>query len=199
MRYQLPQPVERLVNALSRLPSIGPRSARRLAYYILKSPEAEVLDLADALKQVREKIKYCRVCASVTDKPVCAICSSDDRDHSTVCVIENPQDVTAIEVSGYNGLYHVLMGSLSPLDGIGPEDLRIDQLIERVRKGGLKEIILALDPNVEGEATAAYLKERLKGFPVKVTQLAYGIPMGGNLEYADGVTLGKALEGRREL
>ena len=198
MRYRLPEPVEVLINALSRLPSIGPRSAQRLAYYIIKSPKEEALRLAEALRDSKEKIGYCRVCANITDKPVCTICESDLRDRETVCVVENPQDIAALEQSGYAGRYHVLMGALSPLDGIGPEDLRIEQLIERIRKGSLKEIILALDPNVEGEATAAYLKDVLAGFPVKVTQLAYGIPMGGNLEYADGVTLGKALEGRRE-
>ena len=199
MRYGLPEPVEKLVNAFSRLPSIGPRSALRLAYYIVKSPSEEAMSLSEALRDAKEKVRYCDVCASVTDLAVCGVCTSEDRDRSTVCVVENPQDVAAVEQSGFNGVYHVLMGALSPLDGIGPEDLRIAQLTGRIKKDGIREVILALDPNVEGEATAVYLREELKGLPVRVTQLAYGIPMGGNLEYADGVTLGKALEGRREV
>ncbi len=197
--YRLPDSVEKLVNALSRLPGIGPKTAQRLAFYIIKSPEDEAFELSRFIQDARESIHYCKTCGNFTDKEVCSICSSHVRDHTTICVVENPQDITAIESWGeYNGLYHVLMGSLSPLDGIGPEDLNISKLVERLKNSSAKEVILATDPNVEGEATAAYIKEILKDSPVKITMLAHGIPVGGNLEYADGVTLGKAMEGRRE-
>lgn len=197
--YRFPDSVEKLVNALSRLPGIGPKTAQRLAFYIIKTPEDEAFGLSDAIRQARESMRHCRECGNFTDTEVCSMCSSDKREHSTICVVENPQDIIAVESSGeYNGLYHVLMGSLSPLNGIGPEELTINKLIDRIKNGEIKEVILATDPNVEGEATAAYINEILEDSPVKVTRLAYGIPMGGNLEYADGVTLGKALEGRRE-
>lgn len=197
--YRLPDSVEKLVNALSRLPGIGPKTAQRLAFYIIKSPKDEAFELSHAIQDAREAIHYCKTCGNFTDKEVCSICSSHVRDHTIICVVENPQDITAIESWGeYNGLYHVLMGSLSPLDGIGPEDLNISKLVERLKNSSAKEVILATDPNVEGEATAAYIKEILKDSHVKITMLAHGIPVGGNLEYADGVTLGKAMEGRRE-
>jgi recombination protein RecR len=197
--YNLPDSVEKLINSLSMLPGIGPKSAQRLAFYILKSPMEEASRLSESVISAREAVRPCVICGNFTDREECAICRSHDRDRSVVCVVENPQDILAVESSGeYNGLFHVLMGALSPLDGINPEDLRIDELVSRVKKGDIKEVIIATDPNVEGEATAAYIKEVLNEFPVKVTHLAYGIPMGGNLEYADGVTLGKALQGRRE-
>lgn len=198
--YQLPEILERLVNSFSRLPGIGPKTAQRLSFHIIKSPKQEADELAEAILQARGTMHPCIVCGNLTDEDVCNICSSNNRDHALICVVENPQDIIAIESSGeYYGLYHVLMGALSPLDGIGPDDLRIKELIVRVKKGDIKEVILATDPNVEGEVTATYVKEELlKNSQVKVTCLAHGIPMGGNLEYADGVTLGKALEGRRE-
>ena len=197
--YRLPDSVEKLVNALSRLPGIGPKSAQRLAFHILKSPKEDALELSESLKEARENIRHCVQCGNFTDQDICSICSSVKRDNSVVCVVENPQDIMAVESSGeYNGLYHVLMGALSPLDGIGPEDLTIDRLASRIKESGVQEVILATDPNVEGEATAQYVKEILAVFPVKVTRLAHGIPIGGNLEYADGVTLGRAIEGRRE-
>ena len=199
--YRFPEAVERLVNAFSRLPGIGPRTAERLSYYILKSPDEEAARLVESIKTAKEKIVHCSHCGNFTDRDVCNICSSQKRDHSIICVVENPQDIIAIESSEeYNGLYHVLMGALSPLDGVGPEDLRIRELMERVKGADINEVILATDPNVEGEATASYLKGLLKELncAVKVTHLAYGIPMGGNLEYADGVTLGRAIEGRIE-
>ncbi len=198
--YKLPEKLGKLVNSLSKLPSIGPKSAQRLAFYIVKSSGDEALDIAESIREAVENIRHCDICANITDRDKCDICSSEKRDKRTICVVENPQDVISIESSeNYNGMYHVLLGSLSPLDGIEPEDLRIKQLTERVGSEDVEEVILALDPNVEGEATAAYIREELKDMQVKVTQLAYGIPMGGNLEYADGVTLGKALEGRKEL
>ena len=197
--YRLPDSVEKLVNALSRLPGIGPKSAQRLAFHILKSPKEDALELSESLKEARENIRHCVQCGNFTDQDICSICSSVKRDNSVVCVVENPQDIMAVESSGeYNGLYHGLMGALSPLDGIGPEDLTIDRLASRIKESGVQEVILATDPNVEGEATAQYVKEILAVFPVKVTRLAHGIPIGGNLEYADGVTLGRAIEGRRE-
>jgi recombination protein RecR len=197
--FKLPDSVEKLANAFSRLPGIGPKSAQRLAFHIIKTPKEEVKDFAEAILEAKEKIRHCNICGNITDKETCSICTSDNRDRTIICVVENPQDIIAIESAGvHNGLYHVLMGALSPLDGIGPEDIKIQELINRVKDSEVKEIILATDPNVEGEATAAYIKDVLSEFPVKVTRLAHGIPMGGNLEYADGVTLGKALEGRRE-
>ncbi|MEA3506751.1 MAG: recombination mediator RecR [Elusimicrobiota bacterium] len=197
--YNLPDSVEKLINSLSMLPGIGPKTAQRLAFYILKSPVEEASRLSESVISAREAVRPCVICGNFTDRERCNICRSPERDRSVVCVVENPQDILAVESSGeYNGLFHVLMGALSPLDGINPEDLRIDELVSRVKKEDIKEVIIATDPNVEGEATAAYIKEVLSEFPVKVTHLAYGIPMGGNLEYADGVTLGKALQGRRE-
>ncbi len=196
--HNLPQPIAALINALSRLPGIGSRTAQRLAFFILKSPPEIAQELSEALIRAKEEISYCSICGNFTDKRTCRICLSDKRDKSVVCVVESPQDVIAVEATGsYRGLYHVLMGSLAPLDGVGPEDLRMAELRERVVKGGVDEVILATDPNVEGEATAEYVKDMLKEFDIKVTRLAHGIPIGGNLEYADGLTLGRAIEGRR--
>ncbi len=197
--YNLPESIENLINSLSMLPGIGPKTAQRLAFYILKSPVEEANLLAESVLDARDSVHPCIICGNFTDKEKCNICRSHNRDRSVICVVENPQDILAIESSGeYNGLFHVLMGALSPLDGINPKDLRIEELVDRVEKGNIKEIIIATDPNVEGEATATYIKKVLNSFPVKLSHLAYGIPMGGNLEYADGVTLGKALQGRRE-
>lgn len=197
--FKLPSSLEKLVNSLSKLPGIGPRSAQRLAFYMVKAPKDEISELAESITTATRIISRCEECSNITDSKVCSICSSSTRDSSVICVVENPQDVIAVESSGeYNGLYHVLMGSLSPLNGIGPEDLTIGKLISRIKDSQVNEVILATDPNVEGEATATYLKSIMEGLPVKVTRLARGIPIGGNLEYADGVTLSKAIEGRRE-
>jgi recombination protein RecR len=199
MIYRIPEPVERLANEFSRLPGIGPKSALRIALYIVKSEKNDASELASSIVKAKELIRHCSICGNLTEKDICTICSSSDRDRSVICVVENPQDVIAVESSGeFNGLYHVLMGSLSPLDGIGPGDLTIEKLIKRVKEDDVKEVILATDPNVEGEVTATYIKDLLKGISLKVTCLARGIPIGGNLEYADGVTLGRAIEGRRE-
>ncbi|MBN2407879.1 MAG: recombination protein RecR [Elusimicrobia bacterium] len=196
---KIPDILEKLVNSLSRLPGIGPRTAQRLAFYIVQSPGSEAAELSSAITEAKKKVHNCSECGGLTDKDPCDICRSDRRDHSVICVVEHTQDILALEASGeFSGLYHVLMGSLSPLDGIGPENLNIDRLDQRVKKGGVSELILATDPNVEGEATAAYIKEKFKKYNIKITRLAHGIPMGSNLEYADGVTLGKAIEGRRE-
>ncbi len=198
--YNYPSSVEKLVNNLSRLPGVGPKTAQRLAFYILKEPVRDAEELAEAINEARQNISPCQQCGNYTDRKICNICDNQDRSGTAICVVENPQDVVAMESTGeYRGLYHVIMGSLSPLDGVEPEDLRISQLLNRIAKNDeIKEVILATDPDVEGEATAEYIKEELKDYNVKVTHLALGIPMGGNLEYADGVTLGKALEGRRE-
>ena len=192
--------LERLISALHRLPGIGPKSAQRLAFYILKSPGGEANELAQAILAAKEKIKSCSVCGNITESDPCFICEDSTRDRSTVCVIEQPQDIFVFEKMGeYKGTYHVLMGALSPLDGIGPDDLKIKELVTRIEKGNIREVIIATNPNVEGEATAAYLLKLIKPLGVKVTRLAQGIPMGGDLEYADEVTLAKALEGRREV
>ncbi len=196
---KFPDSVEKLVNGFSRLPGVGPKTAQRLAFHILKTAENEALELASSINEAKKHVHHCTQCGNFTDMETCNICTSHKRDNTTICVIENPQDIIAVESSGeYNGLYHVLMGALSPLNGIGPEELKIEELKQRIKNKEIKEIIIATDPNVEGEATAVYLNDILREFQIKVTRLAHGIPVGGNLEYADGVTLGKAIEGRRE-
>ncbi len=197
--FRYPEPLENLINALSRLPGIGIKTAERLSYYIVRTSKKEAEGLCGAIKEAIEKIRHCSICSNITDEKICNICSSAKRDRTTICVVENPADIIALESSDeYKGLYHVLMGSLSPLNGIEPENLRINELVERVEKFQIKEIILALDPDVEGEATAFYIKSIFNNYPVKITQLAYGIPMGGNLEFTDSITLGRAIEGRRD-
>lgn len=192
--------LERLISALHRLPGIGPKSAQRLAFYILKSPKGEANELAQAILAAKEKMVSCSVCGNITDSDPCPICEDSTRDGSTICVVEQPQDIFIFEKMGeYKGTYHVLMGALSPLDGIGPDDLKIKGLVTRIEKGNIREVIIATNPNAEGEATATYLSELVKPLGVKVTRLAQGIPIGGDLEYADEVTLAKALEGRREV
>jgi recombination protein RecR len=192
--------LERLISALHRLPGIGPKSAQRLAFYILNSPSGEANELAQAILSAKEKVKSCSVCGNITEKDPCYICEDSNRDKSTICVVEQPQDIFVFEKMGeYKGTYHVLMGALSPLDGIGPEDLKIKELMRRIEKGNIREVIIATNPTVEGEATSGYLSKLIKPLGVKVTRLAQGVPMGGDLEYADEVTLAKALEGRREL
>jgi recombination protein RecR len=195
----LPEPLIRLVEELQRLPGIGPKGAQRLAFHILKTPREDADRLADAVRNVKERVTYCSVCNNITDADPCAYCSSATRDPKVICVVEEPQNVAAIEKTReFKGTYHVLMGALSPLQGIGPDDLKIKGLLSRVN-GGVTEIILATNPNVEGEATAIYLARLLKPLGVRVTRIAMGVPVGSDLEYADEVTMHKALEGRREV
>ncbi len=191
--------VENLVAQLSRLPGIGTRTAQRLTFHLLRVPKDEAFALADAIREVKERIGFCRQCGNLTEEELCAICSDSRRDRSVVCVVEQPADLLSVErTHEYRGLYHVLGGALSPLDGVEPEHLRIDELVRRVERDGVEEVVLATNPNMTGEATAAYLADRLRG-RTRVTRLASGLPVGGDLEYADEVTLGRALAGRREM
>ena len=192
-------PIGRLVEQFRRLPGIGPKSAARLAYHVLKMDNSQVAALAQAIVEAKERIGYCSVCFDLTDTDPCQICRSEGRDQSVVCVVEDPKDVAAMErTREFKGLYHVLHGALSPLEGVGPDDIKVKELLARVNQG-LQEIIMATNPNVEGEATAMYIAKLLKPLGVKVTRIAHGLPMGGDLEYADEVTLSKALENRREM
>lgn len=195
-----PKPMGKLIGELSKLPGIGPKTARRLSFYILGQPKSDVKSLADALIEAREKTNYCSNCNHLTEGDTCTFCQSEDRDRSSICVVESPRDVVAMEKTGeYNGLYHVLHGAISPMDGIGPDEIKIRSLIPRLEQDQVQEVIVATDPNAEGDATAMYLAKLIKPLGVKVTRIAHGIPVGGDLEYADEVTLSKALEGRREL
>nr|4O6P_B Chain B, Recombination protein RecR [Caldanaerobacter subterraneus subsp. tengcongensis MB4]4O6P_C Chain C, Recombination protein RecR [Caldanaerobacter subterraneus subsp. tengcongensis MB4] len=192
--------VAKLIEELSKLPGIGPKTAQRLAFFIINMPLDEVRSLSQAIIEAKEKLRYCKIGFNITDKEVCDIGSDENRDHSTICVVSHPMDVVAMEkVKEYKGVYHVLHGVISPIEGVGPEDIRIKELLERVRDGSVKEVILATNPDIEGEATAMYIAKLLKPFGVKVTRIAHGIPVGGDLEYTDVVTLSKALEGRREV
>jgi recombination protein RecR len=196
---RVPESLTRLIEELQRLPGIGPKSAQRLAFHILKTPRDTVDRLADALRDVKERVTYCSVCNNITDVDPCGFCRDADRDHRMICVVEEPQNVTAIEKTReFKGVYHVLMGALSPLQGVGPDDLKIKGLLERIGNG-VGEVILATNPNVEGEATALYLARLLKPLGVKVTRIAMGVPVGSDLEYTDEITMHKALEGRREV
>ena len=191
--------VDNLVAQLTRLPGIGSRTAQRLAFHVLSTPKEEALALAAAIEEVKERVRFCRECGNLTEEELCAICLDARRDRTVVCVVEQPVDVTSLErTHEYRGLYHVLGGSLSPLDGVEPEHLRIDELLRRVAQGEIREVVLATNPNMTGEATAAYLADRLRD-RATVTRLASGLPVGGDLEYADEVTLGRALAGRREI
>ena len=195
-----PEPFARLIEALQRLPGIGPKTAQRLTFFLLKRPIAEVRELSEALLAVKERIVHCRACFNVTDEDPCRICADPARDDRVLCIVEEPNDLLAMERTGeYRGRYHVLLGALSPLDGIGPEDLKVRELLARLEGGETKEVILATNPNVEGEATAIYLAKLLRPLGMRVTRIARGLPVGGDLEYADQVTLSKALEGRREI
>ena len=194
-----PGPIQRLITELGRLPGIGQRTAQRLAFHILRADDAEALGLAEAIREVTEKVVLCEVCFNLAEGPRCGICEDGRRDRASICVVEQPSDVIPIErTAEYRGLYHVLGGALSPIDGVEPEHLRIDELMSRVERNGIEEVVLATNPNMTGEATAAYLADRLRG-RVRVTRLASGLPVGGDLEYADEVTLGRALAGRREM
>ena len=191
--------VDNLVAQLSRLPGVGTRTAQRLAFHLLQVPKDEAGALARSIDEVKERVRFCRECGNLTEEELCAICVDARRDHSLVCVVEQPVDLVSLErTHEFRGLYHVLGGALSPLDGVEPEHLRIDELLRRVERNGIEEVVLATNPNMTGEATAAYLADRLRG-RVRVTRLASGLPVGGDLEYADEVTLGRALAGRREM
>jgi recombination protein RecR len=191
------EPVSRLVDEFSRLPGIGPKTAQRLTYHLLRMPADQARALADAIVQVKERVILCSICFNVTEANPCEVCHSETRDRGIICVVEEPLDVLAMErTASYAGVYHVLHGALSPVDGIGPSELKIDALIKRVRDGKTREVILATNPNVEGEATASYLARLLLPLGVRITRLARGLPVGGDLEYADDVTLRRALEGR---
>jgi recombination protein RecR len=191
--------VQNLVAQLTRLPGVGQRTAQRLAFHLLRTPKEEALALAEAIVEVKERVRFCRECGNLTEDEVCAICLDARRDHSVICVVEQPVDLISVErTAEFRGLYHVLGGALSPIDGVEPADLRIDELLRRVERNGVEEVVVATNPNMTGEATAAYLADRLRG-RVRVTRLASGLPVGGDLEYADEVTLGRALAGRREM
>ena len=195
-----PRSLDRLIEELVKLPGIGPKSAQRLAFYLLKISKKEVFSLAKAMVDLKEQIRICSSCFNVAEEEECGICRSEERDRSVICVVEEANDLLAIEKTrGFKGLYHVLGGSLSPLDGRGPDDLQIEALLLRLHGGGVREVIIATNPNVEGEATSLYLHRLLKPLGVVITRLAHGLPMGSDLEYADEVTLAKAMEGRREL
>ena len=198
----LPEPVQKLVDALARLPGVGPKTASRLTFYLLRAPDEISLSLSEALVGIKQETGLCEICFNIThkDSAVCEVCGSDQRDRQTLCVVEEPLDVLAIEkTAGYNGLYHVLHGVLSPIEGIGPDDLKISELIHRLESGEVEEVILATNPSMEGDATAMYLNDRIMPFGIRVTRLARGLPVGGDLEYADQNTLLRALAGRQKL
>ena len=193
-------PLERLVEQFERLPGIGKKTARRLAYYVITRPDGIAGKFSDALLDAKAKIKYCSICQNLTDGEVCSLCSDSNRDHSIICVVEDAQDVIAFErTREFKGLYHVLHGAINPLENIGPEQIKMRELMTRLSSGEVKEIIIATNPTVIGEATASYISRLVKAMGIKATRLAYGIPVGGDLEYADEVTLSRALEGRKEL
>ncbi len=195
-----PGPVGRLIEELSRLPGIGPKTASRLTFYMLRAPEAQVIALADAIRGLRAGTVLCSTCFNIAEHDPCPICADQERDRGLICVVEEPLDVLAIErTRRFRGVYHVLHGALSPVDGIGPDELKMRELVERVRSGGVREVLLATNPTMEGDATAMYLARQLAPTGIRVTRLAMGLPVGGDLEYADEVTLGEALDGRRDV
>jgi recombination protein RecR len=198
--YGVAEPIQRLIEAFERLPGIGPKSASRLAFYMLRASDEQAQELADAIATLKENIVYCSRCQNLSQTDPCAICSDPGRDQHLVCVVEDPLDVVAIERTGvYKGLYHVLHGVINPVEGIGPEDLRVGSLLERLEQESIQEVLIATNPNMEGEATAMYLARLLHPKGVRITRLARGLPVGGDLEYADEVTLSRALEGRRDI
>lgn len=195
-----PEPIAKLIDAFSRLPGIGPKTAARLAFFVLRMKEEDVIDFAKALVNVKRNLTYCSICCNITDTDPCRVCADKTRDVSVICVVQEPKDVVAMErTREYTGQYHVLHGAISPIEGIGPDDIRITELVKRLGDERVQELILATNPNIEGEATAMYVSRLVKPFNIKVTRIAHGLPVGGDLEYADEVTLSKALEGRREL
>lgn len=196
----LPGPLDVLVDQFRKLPGVGAKSAQRLAFHILKTPRADTERLCDAIRHVKDSVTYCSVCHNITDVDPCRYCVDEARDHAVICVVEEPQNVNVIEKSrGFRGVYHVLMGTISPLQGVGPDDLKITGLLTRIGAGAVQEVILATSPTVEGEATAIYLARLLRPLGVRVTRIATGIPVGSDLEYADELTMGKAMEGRRDV
>jgi recombination protein RecR len=193
-------PLARLIEELGKLPTVGPKTAQRLAFYMLSMPVQDAEALASAILEAKSRIRNCSICGNLTEADPCAICTNPQRDQSVICVVEDPRDIAAMErAREFSGVYHVLQGAISPLDGIGPDDLRIAELLQRVGAGNVREVIVATNPRVEGEATALYLSKVIKPLGVRVTRIAHGLPVGGDLEYADEVTLARALEGRREL
>jgi recombination protein RecR len=196
----LPTPLQNLIDQFKRLPGVGAKSAQRLAFHVLKTPREDAERLCDAIRDVKDRVTYCSACSNITDIDPCAFCADESRDRRVICVVEEPQNVNVVEKSGgFRGVYHVLLGALSPLQGVGPDDLKIRDLLTRIDGGGVEEIILATNPTVEGEATAIYLARLLKPLGLRVTRIATGIPVGSDLEYADELTMGKAMEGRREV
>lgn len=197
----LPRPVQRLIDEFARLPGVGPKSAARLTFYLLRAANEQALDLATALQDLKEQTQLCSVCFNITEQNPCAICSSDERDATVLCVVEEPLDVVALERSrAYKGLYHVLHGAISPVEGIGPEDLKIDELVHRLQRGDFAEVIVATNATLEGDATTLYLQRRLADMPgLRLSRLARGLSVGGDLEYTDEITLTRALEGRQQL
>lgn len=193
-------PVQDLIDELGKLPGVGPKSAQRIAFHLLKLPREDATRLAHAISEVKDRITFCDRCFNISEGPACGICSDSRRDPTVVCVVEEPRDIVAVEKTGeFKGLYHVLQGAISPIDGIGPDRLRIKELVARLEPEGIEEVILCTNPNIEGEATALYLARLLKPLGVRVTRIASGLPVGGDLEYADELTLGRALEGRRDV
>lgn len=195
-----PEPIAKLIDSFTRLPGIGSKTAARLAFHVLRMEEDNVVEFAKALVSVKRNLLYCSVCCNITDSDPCRICQDKTRDASCICVVQEPKDLIALErMKEYNGMYHVLHGAISPMEGIGPDELRVSELLNRLTDERVQEMILATNPNIEGEATAMYLSRLVKPFEIRVTRIAHGLPVGGDLEYADEVTLSKALEGRREL
>lgn len=192
--------VENLINEIMKLPGIGRKTAQRLSFFIMGMPEEDAISIAKAIIELKEKAKFCRVCFSITDDELCSICKDPSRDRSSICVVEEPSNLIVIEKTKiFRGRYHVLLGALSPIDGITPERLKINELVQRVKGDSIKEVIIATNPNTKGETTAAYITQLLKPFGIKITRIAYGLPIGGDIEFADEVTLAKAIEGRKEL
>jgi len=198
--FKYTKPLARLIEEFSKMPGIGPKTAQRLAFYILKSSPENARNLANTIIEAKEKVKNCSICGNITDQDICEICQSKERDKSIICVVEGVKDLIALERTGeYKGVYHILEGAISPLDGIEPENLKIEVLMNRLRTENVKEVILATNPNIEGEVTASYLAKLIHPLKIKVTRIAYGIPIGGSLEFADEVTLTQALMGRQEV
>jgi recombination protein RecR len=198
--FYYPDPLAKLISELQKLPSIGPKTAQRIAMHILRMKDEDAKRLGQVISDVKDQIIYCSLCGGVTDRDPCHICSDQRRDHKMICVVEETDDIMALERAGiFTGVYHVLMGALSPMEGINPDDLRIKELFERINSQEITEVLIATNPNSQGQATAIYLSKKIKPMGIRVTQLAYGLPIGGDIEYADEVTLGKALEGRREI
>lgn len=194
------RPVQELIDELGRLPGVGPKSAQRIAFYLLKAEKVDAMRLAQAISEAKDRVSFCQQCFNIAEGDTCGICGDDRRDPTVLCVVEEPRDVVAVErTQEFSGRYHVLQGAISPMDGVAPEDLRIRELLARIERDDVQEIILCTNPNLEGETTAMYLGRLLKGLDIRVTRIASGLPVGGDLEYADELTLGRALEGRREL